>query len=151
MKAAPADGSTFLPVLDYSVVIVPVITPTAGYDALKDFVPVAQVARFQWTLAVPQGSPAKTLAEFVDTVRKDPSQGNWFPTFALSNMNAAWAYSSRTWAGLRARPAMIDRLLAATRYAAFKGRWRPSGHSSAVRWSVRGAPSCVWKDPALGG
>jgi tripartite-type tricarboxylate transporter receptor subunit TctC len=77
VKAAPADGSTFLLALDHSVVVVPLITPSAGYDAVKDFVPVGQVARFQWTLAVPLSSPAKTLAEFVDVVRKDPKMGNY--------------------------------------------------------------------------
>lgn len=77
VKLAPADGSTFLLALDHSVVVVPLITPTAGYDALKDFVPVGQVARFQWTFAVPLTSPAKTLAEFVELVRKDPQNGNY--------------------------------------------------------------------------
>lgn len=77
VKAAPADGSTFLLALDHSVVVVPLITPTAGYDAVRDFVPVGQVARFQWTFAVPLASPAKTLPEFVELVRKDPQQGNY--------------------------------------------------------------------------
>ena len=77
VKAAPPDGSTFLLALDHSVVIVPLITPGAGYDALKDFVPIGQVARFQWTLAVPIGSPAKTLPEFVEVVRQNPTQGNY--------------------------------------------------------------------------
>jgi tripartite-type tricarboxylate transporter receptor subunit TctC len=30
IKAAPADGSTFLLALDHSVVVVPLIAPTAG-------------------------------------------------------------------------------------------------------------------------
>lgn len=77
VKAAPADGSTFLLALDHSVVIVPLITATAGYDAVRDFVPVGQVARFQWTFAVPLTSPAKTLPDFVEMVRKEPNQGNY--------------------------------------------------------------------------
>lgn len=77
VKAAPADGSTFLLALDHSVVVVPLITPTAGYDAVRDFVPVGQVARFQWTFAVPLTSPARTLPEFVELVRKDRQQGNY--------------------------------------------------------------------------
>jgi tripartite-type tricarboxylate transporter receptor subunit TctC len=77
VKAAAPDGSTFLLALDHSVVIVPLITPSAGYDAVKDFVPVGQVARFQWTFAVPLSSAAKTLPEFVETVRKDPRLGNY--------------------------------------------------------------------------
>lgn len=77
VKGAPADGSTFLLALDHSVVIVPIITPSAGYDALKDFVPVGQVARFQWTFSVPVSSSARTLPEFVDLVRREPQNGNY--------------------------------------------------------------------------
>lgn len=77
VKAAPPDGATFLLALDHSVVVVPLITPTAGYDAMKDFVPVGQVARFQWTFAVPMSSPAKTLPEFVEFVRREPQNGNY--------------------------------------------------------------------------
>jgi tripartite-type tricarboxylate transporter receptor subunit TctC len=77
VKAAPPHGATFLLALDHSVVVVPLITPTAGYDAMKDFFPVGQVARFQWTFAVPMSSPAKTLPEFVEFVRKEPQNGNY--------------------------------------------------------------------------
>lgn len=77
VKAAPADGSTFLLALDHSVVVVPMMTPAANYDAIKDFVAVGQVARFQWTFAVPVTSSAKTLGEFVELVKKDPTQGNY--------------------------------------------------------------------------
>lgn len=77
VKTAVPDGSIFLLALDHSVIVVPLITPSAGYDAMRDFVPVGQVARFQWTFAVPLTSPAKTLTEFVDAVRKDPQLGNY--------------------------------------------------------------------------
>ncbi len=77
VKAAAPDGATFLLALDHSVIVVPLITPSAGYDAMKDFVPVGQVARFQWTFAVPMSSPAKTLSEFVEFVRKAPENGNY--------------------------------------------------------------------------
>ena len=77
VKAAPPDGNTFLLSIDHAVVVVPLITPTAGYDAMKDFTPVGQVARFQWTFAVPVTSPAKTLSEFVDHTRKHPADANY--------------------------------------------------------------------------
>lgn len=77
VKAASPDGSTFLLALDHSVVVVPLMTPSAGYDALRDFVAVGQVARFQWTFAVPVSSPARSLNEFVDAVRKHPTLGNY--------------------------------------------------------------------------
>lgn len=77
VKSAAADGSTYLLALDHSVVVVPLITPTAGYDAMRDFVAAGQVARFQWTFAVPASSPASSLGEFAEVVRKDPAQGNY--------------------------------------------------------------------------
>lgn len=77
VKSAPPDGNTFLLSIDHAVVVVPLITPTAGYDAMKDFTPVGQVARFQWTFAVPVTSPARTLDEFVDHARKHPADANY--------------------------------------------------------------------------
>lgn len=66
VKAAPPDGSTVLLALDHSVVVAPPITPSAGH----------KVARFQWTFAVPQSCPAKSLPEVVEMVRKDAQKGN---------------------------------------------------------------------------
>ncbi|WP_237380902.1 tripartite tricarboxylate transporter substrate binding protein [Cupriavidus sp. SW-Y-13] len=77
VKNAPADGSVYLLALDHSVVIVPLITPTAGYDALRDFSPVGTVARFQWALSVPNSSPATTLQQFMDVAKKDASKRNF--------------------------------------------------------------------------
>lgn len=77
VKNAPADGSVFLLALDHSVVIVPLITPTAGYDALRDFAPLGTVARFEWALSVPNSSPATTLQQFIELAKKDPSKRNF--------------------------------------------------------------------------
>ncbi|WP_423195667.1 MULTISPECIES: Bug family tripartite tricarboxylate transporter substrate binding protein [unclassified Cupriavidus] len=77
VKNAPADGSVYLLALDHSVVIVPLITPSAGYDALRDFSPVGTVARFQWVFSVPNTSPAATLQQFMDLARKDASRRNY--------------------------------------------------------------------------
>ncbi|KQR37844.1 tripartite tricarboxylate transporter substrate binding protein [Acidovorax sp. Leaf160] len=77
VKAAAPDGATFLLALDHSVVVVPILTPSAGYDAMRDFVAVGQVARFQWTFAVPLSGSARTLPEFVDAVRNNPQLGNY--------------------------------------------------------------------------
>lgn len=77
VKNAPADGSVYLLALDHSVVIVPLITPSAGYDALRDFAPVGTVARFQWALSVPTTSPATTLQQFMDIASKDASKRNY--------------------------------------------------------------------------
>ncbi|KDP83626.1 hypothetical protein CF70_024060 [Cupriavidus sp. SK-3] len=77
VKNAPADGSTYLLALDHSVVIVPLITPSAGYDALRDFAPLGTVARFQWVLSLPTNSPATTLQQFMDIAKKDASKRNY--------------------------------------------------------------------------
>ncbi|MGT2512297.1 Bug family tripartite tricarboxylate transporter substrate binding protein [Cupriavidus basilensis] len=77
VKNAPADGSTYLLALDHSVVIVPLITPSAGYDALRDFAPLGTVARFQWVLSLPANSPATTLQQFMDIAKKDASKRNY--------------------------------------------------------------------------
>ena len=60
------------------VVVVPLITPTAGYDAVKDFAPAPDRWRGSSgpSLCRP-AAPATTLSEFVELVRKNPAQGNY--------------------------------------------------------------------------
>ena len=76
VKAAPADGSVILFTIDFSVVIVPLITPNVGY-APQDFLPVGKVGRFQWVFVTPLTGPAKTLPEFIELARRDPSLRNY--------------------------------------------------------------------------
>ena len=47
------------------------------YDPFKDFEPVAHVTNFQLALIVNAELPAKTLAEFVAVVKKDPKLGDY--------------------------------------------------------------------------
>ncbi|GGX10682.1 MFS transporter [Pigmentiphaga litoralis] len=77
VKSAAADGATLLLAPDHAVVVVPLISPTAGYDAIKDFVPLGQVARYQWALSVPASSPARNLAGYVDLLRARPQDANY--------------------------------------------------------------------------
>ena len=76
VKAAAPDGNT--------VLITPVATMAifphsfAGklrYDPFKDFVPVAHLSNFQLGLGVASSVPAKTLADYVAAVKKDPKLG----------------------------------------------------------------------------
>jgi tripartite-type tricarboxylate transporter receptor subunit TctC len=76
VKAAAADGSTLLMTPVASMAIFP--HSYAGqlrYDPFKDFVPVAHLANFQLGLGVEASVPAKTLAEYVAAVKKDPKLG----------------------------------------------------------------------------
>ena len=76
VKTAPADGSVFLFTIDFSVVIIPMITPNVGYTA-QDFLPVGKVGRFQWVFVTPLSGPAKTLPEFIELARRDESIRNY--------------------------------------------------------------------------
>ncbi len=70
---AKPDGYTLL-MNQVSQVINPSLYQNAGYDALKDFTPVAMVATGNMLLAVEASHPAKTLKEFLAYARasKEP-------------------------------------------------------------------------------
>ncbi|HEX5478009.1 MAG TPA: tripartite tricarboxylate transporter substrate-binding protein [Burkholderiales bacterium] len=76
VKAAAADGNTLLLTPVASMAIFP--HSYAGrlrYDPFKDFVPVAHLSNFQLGFGVGAAVPAKTLAEYVAAVKKDPKLG----------------------------------------------------------------------------
>jgi tripartite-type tricarboxylate transporter receptor subunit TctC len=71
VKRAPADGYT---VLAHSVAyaVNPSLYPTAGYDALTDFIPLAMGGRTPNIITVNPGTPAKDLKELVELAKKTP-------------------------------------------------------------------------------
>ena len=69
LKAAPADGRTFFLSHDHSISILPLVTKNPGFDPATDFTPVAGFATFANVLAVSGGTPAKTLADYVNWVK----------------------------------------------------------------------------------
>ncbi|PKO59439.1 MAG: Twin-arginine translocation pathway signal [Betaproteobacteria bacterium HGW-Betaproteobacteria-18] len=73
LKAAPADGNTLFLSHDHTITILPLVVKNPGYDAAKDFVPVAGFATFANGLAVSGGTPAKSMAEYVAWVQKQGS------------------------------------------------------------------------------
>jgi tripartite-type tricarboxylate transporter receptor subunit TctC len=77
LKNSAPDGTTFL----LTPVVVPVLAPLVykqlGYDPARDFAPVAQVATYQFALAVGPNHPAKTVAEFVAWLKANPAQANF--------------------------------------------------------------------------
>jgi tripartite-type tricarboxylate transporter receptor subunit TctC len=77
VKAAPPDGRTLLltPVAPMSVYAH--VYTSLGYDPVADFEPVAQVATFDFGLAVGPQVPAKTLVELVAWVKANPAQGSY--------------------------------------------------------------------------
>ncbi|XDF34416.1 tripartite tricarboxylate transporter substrate binding protein [Paracidovorax avenae] len=72
VKNAAPDGATLLFALDHSLVVAPLITPGANYDAVRDFQALGTVTRFQWVFQVPLASPARNLADFMQLARSRP-------------------------------------------------------------------------------
>jgi len=69
LKGAPPDGTTFFISHDHTISILPLVMRNPGYDPAKDFAPVAGFATFVNAFAVSGGTPAKSLAQYVDWVR----------------------------------------------------------------------------------
>jgi tripartite-type tricarboxylate transporter receptor subunit TctC len=102
VKAAPPDGRTILltPVAPMSVYSH--VYKSLAYDPIGDFEPVAQVATFDFGLAVGPQVPAKTLRELVDWVKANPTQGS-YGTPAAGTLPHFFAVSFARAAGLDLR------------------------------------------------
>ena len=76
VKAAAPDGNTLLLTPVATMSIFPhSFAGSLRYDPFKDFSPVAHISSFQVGLGVSCAVPAKTLAEYVALVKKDPKAG----------------------------------------------------------------------------
>jgi tripartite-type tricarboxylate transporter receptor subunit TctC len=77
LKNSPPDGLTLVMTPLVTVVTAPHIYPKLPYDAFADFAPVAHTADFLFAFATGPHVPARTLADFVALVKKDPKYGNY--------------------------------------------------------------------------
>jgi tripartite-type tricarboxylate transporter receptor subunit TctC len=84
-RSQPADGSTLVLGNSAVMTIAPLVYRKLNYDAVRDFVPVAQTANFQLALAVGPAVPAKTLQEYIGWLRANPQQ-NTFGSPALGSI-----------------------------------------------------------------
>jgi tripartite-type tricarboxylate transporter receptor subunit TctC len=75
LKAAAADGSTLFLSHDHTITILPMVVKNPGYAPAQDFVPVAGFATFVNAFAVSGGTPAKSVAEYVNWVKSTGSKG----------------------------------------------------------------------------
>lgn len=70
LKAARPDGTTLFISHDHTISILPQVVKRPGFDPHADFEPVGGIATFVNGLAVSTGTPARSVAEFMDWVRK---------------------------------------------------------------------------------
>jgi len=76
VKTAAPDGGTLLITPVATMAIFPhSFAGQLRYDPFKDFAPVAHLSNFQLGLGIASTVPAKTLAEYVAAVKKDPKLG----------------------------------------------------------------------------
>ena len=100
-----ADGSNFYFATTAALVTNPLLFKTLPYDAAKDFVPVAFIARSPFAILVDANSPVKTIDELIARSRVDPGKvtlGNEGPR-TFSGMIAR-LFNARTGAGLNLVP-----------------------------------------------
>lgn len=91
-RAVP-DGHTLLLTVDAPIVVNPALYDKMPYDPVKDLQGVAMIGDGgDVVLAVAAGSPVKTLAELIESIRKDPananyvSSGNGFPSHIVGEV-----------------------------------------------------------------
>jgi tripartite-type tricarboxylate transporter receptor subunit TctC len=102
VKAAAPDGKTLLLIPVAPMSVYQHVYKTLAYDPIGDFQPVAQVATFDFGLAVGPQVPAKTLKELVDWVKANPTQGS-YGTPAAGTLPHFFAVSFARTAGLDLR------------------------------------------------
>ena len=74
---AIADGYTLLLATSSTHSIGPAINPRIPYNAETDFTPLAFVAISPNVVLVPNASPAKSMRQFIDYVKKNPGRLNY--------------------------------------------------------------------------
>ena len=74
-RAAP-DGYTILLSTSSTHTIGPILNPKIPYSPIKDFTPIMYLAASQ-VVVVPLSSPAKTMPELIDYIKKNPGKLNF--------------------------------------------------------------------------
>ncbi|TEA71916.1 Bug family tripartite tricarboxylate transporter substrate binding protein [Allopusillimonas ginsengisoli] len=71
VRDAAPNGTTLLFTVDHSLIIVPLTTPGAQYDAEKDFTALGQATRTSWTLSIPVDRSYSDFVGYAEAVKKD--------------------------------------------------------------------------------
>lgn len=76
-KAAKPDGQTVIVLPSGPMVLFPHVYKKLEYDAVADFTPISQIARFQFGVVAGPASGARSMADMVAKVKADPKSGTY--------------------------------------------------------------------------
>lgn len=76
VQARP-DGNTLIYATVAILSVYPTLYAKLGYDPQRDFAPVAQVAEFDFAMAIGRHIDARTVSEFVSWARSNPDKANY--------------------------------------------------------------------------
>lgn len=77
VKNAKPDGQTVIILPSGPMVLFPHVYKKLDYDAVKDFTPISQIARFQFGVVSGPSSNVKTVAEMVAKAKTDPNSASY--------------------------------------------------------------------------
>lgn len=77
VKAAKPDGHTVIVLPSGPMVLFPHVYKKLDYDAVKDFTPVSQIARFQFGVVAGPASGVKSVAEMLAKARAKPGESSY--------------------------------------------------------------------------
>jgi tripartite-type tricarboxylate transporter receptor subunit TctC len=82
VATATPDGYTLLVANTSVLAVIPAVSASAGYDPVKNFVPIVRMTESFQILVVNADSPWKTLRDFVDYCKANPGKLNYAHTGA---------------------------------------------------------------------
>ena len=77
VKAAKPDGQTVVVLPSGPMVLFPHVYKKLDYDAVKDFTPISQIARFQFGVVSGPATNVKSVAEMVAKAKSDPANASY--------------------------------------------------------------------------
>ena len=77
VKTAKPDGQTVIVLPSGPMVLFPHVYKKLDYDAVKDFTPISQIARFQFGVVASQASGVKNVAEMIAKAKAQPGVSSY--------------------------------------------------------------------------
>jgi tripartite-type tricarboxylate transporter receptor subunit TctC len=87
VKGQDPDGYTLMVGASGAMVVGPAVSAQTAYDTRRDFEPISILATFPLVLVVSADAPFKSLPDFIEWTKKNPSSANYAsasPTFTLA-------------------------------------------------------------------